>query len=99
MTKAKKQSQVEESKAKRVLETPSTKSAESEVLVIWKNEVAELSKLSFKSMEEAAAALVGRVLERLRMEDDTKAKDFLVGLFEDDPVLQKELRSTLKIKE
>lgn len=99
MAKAKKQNQVEEQKAKRVLETPSTKAVESEVQVIWKNEVAELSKMSFKSMEEAAAALVGRVLERLRMEDDSKAKDFLVGLFEDDPVLQKELRSSLKIAE
>lgn len=98
MAKAKKQVEAHK-KQSRVLETPITKARESEVMIVWKNEVAELSKLTFGSMEEAASALVGRVLERLRMEDDKKAKDFLVGLFEDDPVLQKELKASLKIKE
>ncbi len=92
-------SQIEEGKAKKVLETPKTGPLESEVMVIWRSEVAELSQLSFKSMEEAAAAVVSRVLDRLQMEDDSKAREYLVGLFEDDMALQEELRATLKIVE
>jgi hypothetical protein len=64
----------------------------------WKDELAELEASNFNSVEEAINALIDKVLIKLELDkvDSSETKQFLLELFETDPVLQEEIKNVLK---
>lgn len=65
--------------------------------ILWQHEVADLQGRNFSSVDEAIAAVIGKVIEKMPGADSEQTREFLADLFSTDPGLQDELRKLLKI--